>query len=234
MRFLLLFHLYLNLGLTFLESPPVRKWKKGCSKVACYIATFSASRMKEDKRETMLEIFNNQVFEPLRASIRCAPLEDARLLARNCDRLRQEVETQKEAISAMLSVEEQQQQVTLQKLILMVTIGKLAKKQREMVNWVVVAILEEQHTEDPKVRSLVGRDTKSLEEMLLAIPMWLKNPDHDTQSSWSGNESGIRDDKATKSRSTEESDDHSDEDIDVYVFSFTCISTMKTCYSSQH
>lgn len=134
----------------------------------------------EDKRETMLEIFNKQVSEPLRASIRCAPLEDARHLARSCDRLRQEVETQavevlrrqtkfrdptpesalklrnmearlsdlrtsmvtlqKEAISAMLSVEEQQQQVTLQKLILMVDAERSYHRQ-------VVAILEELHTE---------------------------------------------------------------------------------------
>ncbi|GJQ92466.1 SH3 domain-containing protein 1 [Tanacetum coccineum] len=134
----------------------------------------------EDKRETMLEIFNNQVSEPLRASIRCAPLEDARHLARSCDRLRQEVETQavevlrrqtkvrdptpesasklrnmetklsdlrtsmvtlqKEAISAMLSVEEQQQQVTLQKLILMVDAERSYHRH-------VVAILEELHTE---------------------------------------------------------------------------------------
>nr|XP_043607191.1 SH3 domain-containing protein 1-like [Erigeron canadensis] len=114
----------------------------------------------EDKRETVLEILNNQVSEPLRGSIRGAPLEDARHLARSCDRLRQEVETQavevlrrqtkvrdptpesalklrnmeaklselrtsmvmvqKEAISAMLEVEEQQQEITLQKLLTMV------------------------------------------------------------------------------------------------------------------
>ncbi|XP_024994156.1 SH3 domain-containing protein 2 isoform X2 [Cynara cardunculus var. scolymus] len=48
----------------------------------------------EEKRETMLEILNNQVSGPLRASIRGSPLEDARHLARSCDKLRQEVETQ--------------------------------------------------------------------------------------------------------------------------------------------
>lgn len=31
----------------------------------------------------------------------------------------------------------------------------------------------------PKVRPLVERDTKSLEQMLPEIPMWVKNPDHD-------------------------------------------------------
>lgn len=35
------------------------------------------------------------------------------------------------------------------------------------------------NVEDPKVRPLVERDTKSLEEMLPEIPMWVKNPDHD-------------------------------------------------------
>ncbi|KAM0041524.1 putative C2 domain, synaptotagmin-like mitochondrial-lipid-binding domain, C2 domain superfamily [Helianthus debilis subsp. tardiflorus] len=35
------------------------------------------------------------------------------------------------------------------------------------------------HVEDPKVRPLIERDTKSLQEMLPEIPMWVKNPDHD-------------------------------------------------------
>ncbi|MFS7937491.1 putative C2 domain, synaptotagmin-like mitochondrial-lipid-binding domain, C2 domain superfamily [Helianthus anomalus] len=35
------------------------------------------------------------------------------------------------------------------------------------------------HVEDPKVRPLIERDTKSLQEMLTEIPMWVKNPDHD-------------------------------------------------------
>lgn len=134
----------------------------------------------EEKRETMLEILNNQVSEPLRASIRGAPLEDARHLVRSCDKLRQEVETQavevlrrqtkvrdpsaesalklrnmetklnelrssmvtlqKEAISAMLSVEEQQQQITLQKLLMMVDTERSYHRH-------VVAILEELHAE---------------------------------------------------------------------------------------
>ncbi|KAI7734042.1 hypothetical protein M8C21_026559 [Ambrosia artemisiifolia] len=33
--------------------------------------------------------------------------------------------------------------------------------------------------EDPKVRPLIERDSKSLQEMLPEIPMWVKNPDHD-------------------------------------------------------
>ncbi|KAJ9549539.1 hypothetical protein OSB04_022082 [Centaurea solstitialis] len=137
----------------------------------------------EEKRETMLEILNNQVSEPLRASIRGSPLEDARHLARSCDKLRQEVETQvlfgmevlrrqtkirdssvesalklrnmetklselrssmvtlqKEAISAMLSVEEQQQQITLQKLLMMVDTERSYHRH-------VVAILEDLHAE---------------------------------------------------------------------------------------
>ncbi|XP_024994155.1 SH3 domain-containing protein 1 isoform X1 [Cynara cardunculus var. scolymus] len=134
----------------------------------------------EEKRETMLEILNNQVSGPLRASIRGSPLEDARHLARSCDKLRQEVETQavevlrrqtkvrdpsvesalklrnmesklsklrssmvtlqKEAISAMLSVEEQQQQITLQKLVMMVDTERSYHRD-------VLAILEELHAE---------------------------------------------------------------------------------------
>ncbi|XP_071713812.1 synaptotagmin-2-like [Rutidosis leptorrhynchoides] len=35
------------------------------------------------------------------------------------------------------------------------------------------------HVEDPKVRPLVEKDSKSLQEMLPEIPMWVKNPDHD-------------------------------------------------------
>ncbi|KAI3501749.1 hypothetical protein L1887_29745 [Cichorium endivia] len=134
----------------------------------------------EDKREHMLEILHNQVCEPLGASIRAAPLEDARHLARSCGRLRQEVETQavevlrrqtkvrdpttesvlklknmetklselrasmvtlqKEAISAMLSVEEHQQKLTLQKLLMMVDAERHYHRH-------VLAILEGLHTE---------------------------------------------------------------------------------------
>ncbi|KAK9048610.1 hypothetical protein SSX86_032425 [Deinandra increscens subsp. villosa] len=35
------------------------------------------------------------------------------------------------------------------------------------------------HVEDPKVRPLVERDAKSLQQMLPEIPLWVKNPDHD-------------------------------------------------------
>ncbi|XP_076889661.1 SH3 domain-containing protein 1-like [Bidens hawaiensis] len=134
----------------------------------------------KDKRETMLETLNHQVSEPLKASIRSASLEDARHLARSCDRLRQEVETQamevlrrqtkvkdptpesalklknmeaplselrssmvtlqKEAISAMLSVEEQQQQITFQKLLMIVD-AELSYHRD------VLSILEELHAE---------------------------------------------------------------------------------------
>ncbi|KAL7609892.1 SH3 domain-containing protein 1 [Lactuca sativa] len=140
----------------------------------------TSQRSIEDKRDTMLEILNNQVCEPLRASIKGAPLEDARHLARSCDRLRQEVETQavevlrrqtkfrdpntesvvklknmetklsevrasmvtlqKEAISAMLSVEEHQQKITMQKLLMMVDAERDYHRH-------VLAILEELHTE---------------------------------------------------------------------------------------
>ncbi|XP_071693574.1 SH3 domain-containing protein 1-like [Rutidosis leptorrhynchoides] len=134
----------------------------------------------ENKRETMLGILNNQVSDPLKASIKGAPLEDARHLARSCDRLRQEVETQavevirrktkvrdptpesalklknmeaklnelrssmvtlqNEAISAMLSVEEHQQELTLKKLLTMVDAERSYHRQ-------IVAILEDLHTE---------------------------------------------------------------------------------------
>ncbi|KAL8208275.1 hypothetical protein R6Q57_007687 [Mikania cordata] len=134
----------------------------------------------EEKRETMLEILNFQASEPLKGSIRAASLEDARHLARSCDRLRQEVETQavevlrrqtkvrdptpesalklknmearlselrsslvtlqKEAISAMLSVEEQQQQITLQKLLTIVDAERSYHHH-------VLSILEELHAE---------------------------------------------------------------------------------------
>ncbi|KVI07324.1 C2 calcium-dependent membrane targeting [Cynara cardunculus var. scolymus] len=35
------------------------------------------------------------------------------------------------------------------------------------------------HVENPKIRPLVERDSKSLQQMLPEIPMWVKNPDHD-------------------------------------------------------
>ncbi|KAI3787231.1 hypothetical protein L1987_41569 [Smallanthus sonchifolius] len=134
----------------------------------------------EDKKETMLEILNHQVSEPLKASIKAASLEDARHLARSCDRLRQEVETQavevlrrqtkvrdptpesalklknmeanlselrsslvalqKEAISAMLSVEEHQQQITFQKLLTLVDAERSYHRH-------VLSILEALHAE---------------------------------------------------------------------------------------
>ncbi|KAL5099809.1 hypothetical protein RYX36_004136 [Vicia faba] len=112
----------------------------------------------ENERETLLGILCDQISEPLRAQITGAPLEDARHLTHNYDKLRQEVEGQaaevlrrrsklrdsslssdssmrlqnaekrlkelksalvalgREATSAMLSVEEQQQHITLQSL----------------------------------------------------------------------------------------------------------------------
>ncbi|KAK9076152.1 hypothetical protein SSX86_004485 [Deinandra increscens subsp. villosa] len=134
----------------------------------------------EDKRETMLETLNYQVSEPLKASIKAASFEDARHLARSCDKLRQEVETQavevlrrqtkerdptpesalklknmvgklnelrssmvtlqKEAISAMLSVEEQQQKATMQKLLIIVDAERSYHRH-------VLSILEELHAE---------------------------------------------------------------------------------------
>jgi endophilin-A len=116
----------------------------------------------ENERETLLGILRDQISEPLRAQITGAPLEDARHLTHNYDKLRQEVEGQaaevlrrrsklrdsslsaetsmrlqnaekrlkdhksslvalgREATSAMSSVEEQQQHITLQSLSTMV------------------------------------------------------------------------------------------------------------------
>lgn len=116
----------------------------------------------ENERETLLGILGDQISEPLRAQITGAPLEDARHLTHNYDKLRQEVEGQaaevlrrrsklrdsslsaessmrlqnaekklkehkaalvalgREATAAMSSVEEQQQQITLQSLSTMV------------------------------------------------------------------------------------------------------------------
>ncbi|GAU15796.1 hypothetical protein TSUD_236120 [Trifolium subterraneum] len=116
----------------------------------------------ENERETLLGSLRDQTSEPLRAQITGAPLEDARHLTHNYDKLRQEVEGQaaevlrrrsklrdsslsaetsmrlqnaekrlkdhksalvalgREATSAMSSVEEQQQHVTLQSLSTMV------------------------------------------------------------------------------------------------------------------
>ncbi|KAI5656654.1 hypothetical protein M9H77_25447 [Catharanthus roseus] len=114
----------------------------------------------EDHRENMLGILASQVCEPLRVSIAGAPLEDARHLTHQYDRVRQEFEAQaadvlrrrskykdsspenliklknaearlsdlkstmltlgKEATEAMLDVEDQQQQITFQKLLTMV------------------------------------------------------------------------------------------------------------------
>ncbi|XP_075522621.1 SH3 domain-containing protein 1 [Primulina tabacum] len=48
----------------------------------------------EDHRETMLGILSYQVSEPLRALINGAPLEDARHLTHQYDRMRQEIEIQ--------------------------------------------------------------------------------------------------------------------------------------------
>lgn len=33
--------------------------------------------------------------------------------------------------------------------------------------------------QDPKIRPLVEHDSKSLEQMLPEIPLWVKNPDYD-------------------------------------------------------
>ncbi|XAR69938.1 hypothetical protein NMG60_11001717 [Bertholletia excelsa] len=117
----------------------------------------TSHKSMENERETMLRILGSQVVEPLRASIKGAPLEDARHLAHCYDRLWQEaaevirrkskykdpttsadsaVKLQnaerklkelkstmmalgKEAITAMLSVEDQQQNITFQKLLTM-------------------------------------------------------------------------------------------------------------------
>ncbi|MFS7888991.1 hypothetical protein Hanom_Chr00s000003g01601501 [Helianthus anomalus] len=111
-----------------------------------------------------------KVSELLKASIKSASLELAHHLAHSCDRLLQEVESQvrdptpvsalklknmeawlselrssmitlqKEAISAMLLVEEQQQQITLQKLLM------IADAERSH-NRHVLSILEELHAE---------------------------------------------------------------------------------------
>ncbi|XP_057504942.1 SH3 domain-containing protein 1-like isoform X1 [Actinidia eriantha] len=54
----------------------------------------TSHRSMENDRESMLQIFCSQVSEPLRASIKGAPLEDARHLTHRYDRLRQEVEAQ--------------------------------------------------------------------------------------------------------------------------------------------
>ncbi|KAK4758594.1 hypothetical protein SAY87_019895 [Trapa incisa] len=48
----------------------------------------------EDEREALIGILGNQVSEPLRTMINGPPLEDARHLTRQYDKLRQEVEVQ--------------------------------------------------------------------------------------------------------------------------------------------
>ena len=35
------------------------------------------------------------------------------------------------------------------------------------------------HVQDPVIRPLVERDTKSLQRLLTEIPLWIKNPDYD-------------------------------------------------------
>ncbi|XP_057799089.1 SH3 domain-containing protein 2-like [Salvia miltiorrhiza] len=62
------------------------------AKVASDFGTSHASM--EDHRERMLGILGYQVFEPLRAQINGAPLEDARHLTHRYDRMRQEFEIQ--------------------------------------------------------------------------------------------------------------------------------------------
>ncbi|KAK4435623.1 SH3 domain-containing protein 1 [Sesamum alatum] len=134
----------------------------------------------EDQRETMLAILGYQVSEPLRALINGAPLEDARHLTHQYDRMRQEFEIQaaevirrqsksrdisaesalklksaekklteikssmlalgREATAAMLSVEDQQQETTFQKLLIMVDAERSYHRN-------VVAILEKLHSE---------------------------------------------------------------------------------------
>ncbi|KAJ0566300.1 putative SH3 domain, AH/BAR domain superfamily, SH3-like domain superfamily protein [Helianthus annuus] len=157
----------------------------------------------EDERETILEILNHQVSEPLKASIKSASLEDARHLARSCDRLRQEVESQavevlrrqtkvrdptpesalklknmearlselrssmitlqKEAISAMLSVEEQQQQITLQKLLMIVDAERSYHRH-------VLSILEELHAELILAKHMQESSSQSATEKDVIVP----------------------------------------------------------------
>ncbi|KAG2243489.1 hypothetical protein Bca52824_094659 [Brassica carinata] len=99
-----------------------------------------ARAQMEKERGNMLKALGTQVAEPLRAMVMGAPLEDARHLAQRYDRIRQEAEAQatevarpklqdlksnmttlgKEAASALSSVEDQQQKLTLERLISMV------------------------------------------------------------------------------------------------------------------
>ncbi|KAK4788203.1 hypothetical protein SAY86_019522 [Trapa natans] len=90
----------------------------------------------EDEREALLGILSNQVSEPMRTLINGAPLEDARYLTQQYDKLQQEsvmrlkvaegrltelksamMALGKEATDAMLSVADQQQKITFHGII---------------------------------------------------------------------------------------------------------------------
>ncbi|XP_075506027.1 SH3 domain-containing protein 1-like isoform X2 [Primulina tabacum] len=134
----------------------------------------------EDHGETMLGILSYQVSEPLRALMNGAPLEDARHLTHQYDRMSQEFEIQaaevirrqskfrdssaesalklrnaekrlselkssmlalgREATAAMLSVEDQQQESTFQKILSMVDAERSYHQN-------AVALLEKLHSE---------------------------------------------------------------------------------------
>ncbi|XP_073304337.1 SH3 domain-containing protein 1-like isoform X3 [Primulina huaijiensis] len=134
----------------------------------------------EDHGETMLGILSYQVSEPLRALMNGAPLEDARHLTHQYDRMSQEIEIQaaevirrqskfrdssaesalklknakkrlselkssmlalgREATAAMLSVEDQQQESTFQKILSMVDAERSYHQN-------AVALLEKLHSE---------------------------------------------------------------------------------------
>ncbi|KAL1215721.1 SH3 domain-containing protein 2 [Cardamine amara subsp. amara] len=92
-----------------------------------------ARAQMEKERGNMLKALGTQVAEPLRAMVLGAPLEDARHLAQRYDRMRQEAEAQatevarrqakareSQAASALASVEDQQQKLTLERLLAMV------------------------------------------------------------------------------------------------------------------
>ncbi|KAG1362747.1 SH3 domain-containing protein 2 [Cocos nucifera] len=145
--------------------------------------------LMEKERENLLNTLGDQVFEPLRAMIMGAPLEDARLLTYRYERIRQDVEAQskeggasadsaaklqnaesklselkatssalgREATAAMMAVEAQQQQITLQRLLAMMV---QAKQNNE-------SMLQSKTTETNMHSQTVNEDPKSSQSAVL-------------------------------------------------------------------
>ncbi|KAH7515039.1 hypothetical protein FEM48_Zijuj11G0153800 [Ziziphus jujuba var. spinosa] len=146
----------------------------------------------EKEREDLLNILNDQVCELLWTQINGAPLEDARHLAYYYDKLCQDVEAQsaeakladpksftvalgREATAVMLSVEDQQQQMTFHRLLTMVNAERAYHQH-------ALGILEKLHAE-----MTLERQSKEFSSVPMKIQRnvyeWLRNQDNNSHES---------------------------------------------------